>query len=331
MSGFITAPPSQGMLKLQPTNAKDFERKYDPQQTLAQKLLGAAGRMIATGSTSEYQLSPAIPPRLYQPHNCWPWVLCEYRCGHPPPRSGHVRVLDVLKARSTSSLPLPSHASDAATSTILSARLPGVFLPNDQDAASRRFSLSSAQSLRPYPLAQPAMESVESPAFGTQPQSSLCASLPQTQSTAPSERSTASSALLLQPSSPSRDSICDLPTSLGDSDISTNPELIILQNRLEHELLQYRNQKMPLNVDGRTRRINPFHRNQLIDLLASIVCNVNIPVQTVFKNVAECEEFVLIVSTVEGVIGDLARHCIALEPFLVEGRLSIFVSRVQSP
>jgi hypothetical protein len=116
------------------------------------------------------------------------------------------------------------------------------------------------------------------------------------------------------------------PVLVDDTDLRTNHELVSLQGRLEQELQSYRERNMPLEQNGNWR-INPFRQGELVELLAGIVCDMDMPVLTETADAAECLEFVLILSTVEGVIGDLSNHCVKLEPFLANRRLKIFVCR----
>jgi len=328
LSGFLSAPVGQGMLKLQPNRAKDFARKYDSKQSVPQKILGVAGRMLATGSTSEYQLKPAIPPRQYQPHNCWPWVPCQYQHGHPPPGVGFVRVLDTLRAQTSGPLPAAHHEGVATASGPFSVRLPGVFFSGDQSTSGRRQSCLPAESSRSFPILQPVIDNSAILPFRPPPVSSLYA--PPSQPPLPADRASLSgtSARRTKLSTSSEDLIYIPPVPVDGTDLGTSHELVSLQGRLERELQRYRDRNMLLGQNG-NRRINPFSQGELVELLADIVCDVDMPVLMETADAAKCLEFVLILSTVEGVIGDLSNHCVKLEPFLANKRLKIYVCREQ--
>jgi hypothetical protein len=317
---------NQGSLSLHPTNADEF-RAHHGQSSAIQKLFGMSGRLLGTGTTAEYQLRPAAPPRLYQSHSCWPWILCGYHTGNPPQWNARQSIRDSL-TNLTSSRTSSSETESSRFNSSIQSRplLPGVVLPGHLQRSSQTRQ-SSAHS--------PPLYSQENVILGeyfgsshyqtsgletsARDASNLYAIGKETPSGTLDPLNQQLAAMAIEPSTST--SFSENSSGVGEN----QRHLEAVQAQLEESLQKYLRDHRPQQRDGQSQTINASQKRALAVILTTSLSAAEFRVPEHCSSIEQCEDFAMIASTIEGIVGDLALYGVALEPILVGGQLSIFV------
>jgi hypothetical protein len=108
-----------------------------------------------------------------------------------------------------------------------------------------------------------------------------------------------------------------LQASLNEQ--STIADIGRTQERLRQALQEYQRNTMSADANEGTRVMD------LKEVLSRVLSKAEIYVPDYEGEAAHSEQYVMIVSTIEAVIGDLEFHGITLCPYLFDGQLSILV------
>jgi hypothetical protein len=344
LSGFVVPPKDKrATQKVHPLSSADFIFANE-ERNWVRRMFGAVGRYIGTGTTREYRLRPAVPPQRYMPHDCWPWLVCECRNGSPPSEI-RTRVLDILKRGSQSAMPMSDAGHRGASSMAQSFQ--SHYGPTNGEPHRSGYPISSrfeTYNLRNNPGATVSHE-FDPELYGVstrlqQPHSRLQGEFgifnpnsardlagPSSFGTLGVNITNSDGTALTRPSHSANITDFDsfateeltsaLQASLNEQ--STIADIGRTQERLRQALQEYQRNTMSADANEGTRVMD------LKEVLSRVLSKAEIYVPDYEGEAAHSEQYVMIVSTIEAVIGDLEFHGITLCPYLFDGQLSILV------
>jgi hypothetical protein len=333
-SGFISPPKTYpGAHKLHPTARGDFIVGRGI-QTPAQKVLGSIGRLMGTGTTKEYVLRPAVRPRKYLPHNCWPWLHCEYCNGYATYKAESTRILDIIKRPSQNLSITGTNGRSGQISTMYSFRLPGETTNRVGPEISTTFGAHTPQNRTAGSFA-PTREKAPLPPFHhrTVQWNNDVLNPPLDSSAMGSKGSETqvanSSGITIESSTsePDRFSTNDMVSTLIEVEHLQQDmnDVATVQQILEILLEPYQQIHTSLHWNDKGRDTNPFRRQGVIKVLREVFSDPDFYIRDHSSNANESEKFARILSTVESIVGNLESYRISLNGLIVEGQLSILV------
>jgi hypothetical protein len=353
LSGFVTRPLYKpGTQKVHPLSGRDF-RVGHGEQTTAQKVFGAMGRFIGTGTTKEYTLRQPVPPQRYLPHNCWPWVICECHAGHPPARRGP-RTLNILNAGPRSNDDLSGTREPGERSSVR------LFQPPRVDAAGNHYNIIYSPSFK-QESTSPSTSSNTQTQIQTRRFDSDLYEVSTRAHRAPVQtqrmrnifhselapeligkswvktpdasltgfHSSAMDGSYAGASSENTNhfSTQELSAALQESrnQQKESKDIVFIQQRLEQALKEYKREVLLPGSDSQSSETRSFQTQRLLEVLTVVFSDTAIYIPNFNGEAQYSEEFVIILSTVEAIIGDVELYGVKLMPVLADRQLNVFV------